>query len=313
MKNVTQGAAQTTGRVLMVRPHTFFSNPETASSNAFQIPEPEEATALAQGEFDAMVASLRDHGVDVIVVEDTATPETPDAVFPNNWISTHSDGTLITYPMQPMSRRLERRDDVVALLGDSHGLRVTRHVDLSVLEQDNEFLEGTGSLVLDHVQRRAYACYSPRTTQKALDRFCLEMDFAPVAFHATDRRGTPFYHTNVMMFVGSAVIVACVDAIAENDRERVVRALQADHELIPISQSQIDAFAGNMLECAGQGDKNLLVLSSRAQASLDDAQRARLSAHLDLLPMSIPTIETAGGSVRCMLAEIFLPEKGAAT
>ncbi len=309
MTNATRDAAQTTDTVLMVRPAVFFSNPETAQTNAFQTPEPDDATQLARAEFDAMVAALREHGVRVVVVEDTADPRTPDAVFPNNWLSTHADGTLITYPMQPVSRRAERRQDVIDALSAEHGFAVRRHLDLAVLEAQRSYLEGTGSLVLDRRHRRAYACLSPRTHDDALQRFCRDRDYEPIAFEALGADGTPVYHTNVMMCVGRDVVIACVDAIAAADRDRVVRAVQARHRLVDLSLAQMNAFAGNMLELAGPDGRGLLVMSATAHAALTEPQRAALAASCDLLPIHVPTIETAGGSVRCMLAEIFLPKQ----
>lgn len=308
MNDLPPPLRQSTHRVLMVRPATFYSNPETAQTNAFQQPEPEDASTLAQGEFDTMVVTLRQRGIEVITVDDTSQPETPDAVFPNNWLSTHADGSVVTYPMQPVSRRAERRADVVQNLSDVHGLAMARHVDLSLLEQDEHYLEGTGSLVLDRVHRRAYACLSPRTTMPALTAFCQKLDYEPIAFSAFGEDGTAVYHTNVMMCVGSAVIVACVDAIAEDDRERVTRAMGADHQLMPISLAQMNAFAGNMIELRSAQGYSVMVLSQTAFDSLSDAQRDILSGSTTLLPIAIPTIETAGGSVRCMIAEIFLPE-----
>ncbi|MEM6641315.1 MAG: arginine deiminase-related protein [Pseudomonadota bacterium] len=303
----TAANQQTTDTVLMVRPHRFYSNPETAITNAFQTPEPDDATTLALSEFDAMVAALSDAGVRVIVESDTPEPATPDAVFPNNWLSTHADGTVITYPMQPQSRRAERRQDILDGFKARHGLTVSRHLDLSTLENDGVYLEGTGSLILDRVGRRAFACFSPRTDPKGLARFCEATSYEPVGFTACDQDGVPVYHTNVMMCIGRQIIVACVESIDNDERGRVVDAFCAHHDLVPITLGQMNQFAGNMLELSTGDGEALLVMSSTAFNSLDASQRQRLEAACTLLPLDIPTIETAGGSVRCMLAEIFLP------
>jgi hypothetical protein len=304
--------SQTTSHVLMVRPWSFFSNPETAVTNAFQSTDHTDAvTPQAQAEFDQMVARLRELGVSVTVVQDTPEPLTPDAVFPNNWLSTHADGTVITYPMQPSNRRTERRDDVVCALGAEHGFEIRRQLDLSSLEAQDIFLEGTGSLVLDRVNRRAYACYSPRTHEAAFARFCAEMNYDAVGFDAAGSDGTPVYHTNVLMCVGSKFIVVCLDSIREKQRDQVKRTMAQDHEVIAISLAQMNAFAGNMLELQDANGRALIVMSQTAHDCLNDQQREQLAGYGQLVALSIPTIETAGGSVRCMLAEIFLPRGGA--
>jgi len=292
----------------MVRPRRFYSNPETALTNAFQTPAGNQVTEdEAVREFDEFVDCLGDHGVNVITIDDTPEPPTPDAVFPNNWISTHSDGSVVTYPMQPVSRRAERRLDVLDRLRE-RGYDVRRHLDLSALENDDVFLEGTGSMVLDRVHRRAYACWSARTHEAGLRAFCRAMIYEPVGFDAADQDGQAIYHTNVMMCVGDRFIVACVDAIDPAQRPRVVRAMQADHELIEISVAQMNAFAGNMLQVIGTGGEALLIMSQRARASLNADQVAALAQYARIVAVPIPNIEdAAGGSVRCMLAEIFLP------
>lgn len=307
----TATPAQTTHRVLMIRPCRFFANPETAKTNAFQSAAGLSVTeAEAVREFDAFADTLRGEGVEVIVVDDTPTPATPDAVFPNNWISTHADGTVVTYPMQPISRRAERRTDIIDALRDQHGLDVVRHVDLSALEQDDTFLEGTGSMVLDRVGRRAYACWSARTHEAALHSFCHTMEYEPVGFDAFGEDGTPIYHTNVMMCVGSTFIVACTEAIGAKDRERVTAKMVEHHELVPISLAQMNQFAGNMLEVTGRDGAARLVMSQRAFDALSAQQRASLERHTRIVPVAINAIEdAAGGSVRCMLAEIFLPAR----
>ena len=307
----TDTTAQTTHRVLMIRPCRFFANPETAKTNAFQSEAGLHVTeADAVREFDAFADTLRAEGVDVIVVDDTPEPATPDAVFPNNWLSTHADGTVVTYPMQPVNRRAERRTDIIDALRDQYGLSVARHVDLSALEQEGTFLEGTGSMVLDRVSRRAYACWSARTHEAALHNFCHTMEYEPIGFDAFGEDGTPIYHTNVMMCVGSAFIVACVEAIGEKDRERVAARMAEHHQLVPISMAQMNQFAGNMLEVKGRDGDSRLVMSRRAFDALTSQQRSSLEQHTRIVPVAINAIEdAAGGSVRCMLAEIFLPSR----
>lgn len=304
--------SQTTSHVLMVRPWSFFSNPETAVTNAFQSTDHTDAvTPQAKAEFDRMVEKLSALGVTVTVVQDTSEPLTPDAVFPNNWISTHADGTVITYPMQPANRRTERREDVVAALSTEYGFETRRRLDLSSLEAQEIFLEGTGSLVLDRVHRRAYACYSPRTHEEALRQFCSEMKYEAVGFHAAGADGTPVYHTNVLMCVGTGFIVVCLESIKDDQRDRLRRTMSQDHDVIAISLEQMSAFAGNMLELEDADGRALVVMSQTAHDSLTEQQQARLAGYGDIVALAIPTIETAGGSVRCMLAEIFLPRGGA--
>ncbi|MFK7886771.1 MAG: citrulline utilization hydrolase CtlX [Gammaproteobacteria bacterium] len=304
--------SQTTRHVLMIRPWSFFSNPETAPSNAFQTTDHDAAvTPQAQAEFDAMVLQLEAQGVHVTVVQDTPEPVTPDAVFPNNWFSTHADGTVVTYPMLPTNRRTERRAEVVRSLTEKHGFDVARQVDLSGFEAQDAFLEGTGSLVLDRVNRCAYACYSPRTHEKVLQAFCRELDFTAVGFDAAGADGTPVYHTNVLMCVGTRFVVVCLESIVASARERVERALRSTHDVVPITMEQMNAFAGNMLELQDADGQALIVMSQTAHDGLDVEQRAKLATYGRLVAVPIPTIETAGGSVRCMLAEIFLPRGGA--
>ncbi|MFK8014118.1 MAG: citrulline utilization hydrolase CtlX [Gammaproteobacteria bacterium] len=305
----TAAGEQTTDTVLMIRPHRFFANPETAKTNAFMTAAGTGVTTeQALEEFTALADTLRQHGVTVVVVDDTAQPATPDAVFPNNWFSTHADGRVVTYPMQPVSRRGERRADIFELLTSKHARTISEIIDLSELEARAIFLEGTGSLVLDRVNRIAYACLSARTHEIGLAHFCQEMDYLPVAFHARGDDGTPIYHTNVMMCVGDAFVVACLESVEDADRERVAAAMQAHRELIPITLQQMNAFAGNMLQLIGQDGQPLLVMSGRARAALDTQQVAALERHVRIVAVPINAIEdAAGGSVRCMLAEVFLP------
>ncbi|MEM6640534.1 MAG: arginine deiminase-related protein [Pseudomonadota bacterium] len=309
MSASSQSVSHTASTVLMVRPYEFFSNPDTARTNAFQTDAPADATARVQSEFDAMVEQLRAVGVQVVVLDDSADPVTPDAVFPNNWVSTHADGTLVLYPMEPESRRPERRADAITALFAEHGFEIRRLIDYTHFEADAHFLEGTGSLVLDRVHHRAYACYSARTHATVLRRFCEDLGYEPVGFQAQGQDGTPIYHTNVMMAVGTRVAIACLDAIRDSDRRRVETALRSEHELVAISHAQTSAFAGNMLEVSNEDGEAILVMSGTARAALDTGQVEALSAHCTLVPVDVPTIETSGGSVRCMLAEVFLPQR----
>jgi len=303
---------QTTATVLMVRPARFGSNPETAATNAFQragssLPAA-EVLERARREFDGLVRALREQGVDVLVVDDTPEPAKPDAVFPNNWVSFHPDGTVVLYPLLAESRRPEVRLDVLEEL-ERRGLFARRRLlDLRPLAP--AFLEGTGSLVLDRTQRLAYACLSPRTSPAALDAFCRELGYEPIAFHAVDARGMPIYHTNVMLAIGERVAVVCLASIRDaREREEVVRRLTGSgHELVPIDLGQMEGFAGNLLELRSRDGRALFVLSERARRSLRAEELAVLARHGTLLSVDLDTIEThGGGSARCMLAEVFGP------
>lgn len=304
--------------VLLVRPAAFAANPQTAGSNAFQLESagagPAATQAAALVEFEGLVGTLREAGVETVVIDDAASPVTPDAIFPNNWLSLHADGAAVLYPMMAPNRRGERRRDVLELLSRDYGFRIERVIDLSEWEQRGQYLEGTGSMVLDRVNRVAYACLSPRTDLEVLAEAAQLLDYEAVAFTAVDGGGVPVYHTNVLMCVGADFAVLCEEAIPDaGQREAVRRRLsETGHELVPISLDQMSAFAGNMLELASTSGERLLALSARAFESLDEPQRAALGAHCRLLVVPIPTIEaTAGGSIRCMLAEIHLPGKRA--
>lgn len=304
---------QTTNTVLMIRPARFGSNPQTAASNAFQQPaaaDRETAQQAAEREFDALVAALEGARVNVLVCTDTAEPVKPDAIFPNNWLSTHDDGTVVLYPMQAENRRLERRLDLVRGLAAEHRFDVQRVVDLSDAEQRGEFLEGTGSLVLDRVNRTAYACLSSRTHKQALDRWAEQLSYDTVSFAAVDEGGRPIYHTNVMMSIGSRVAIVCLEAIASPaERDRVRSTLVASgHEIVDISFAQMRAFAGNVLELVNRDGEAVVVMSERARDALTAPQIGTISQHAEIINAPISTIEDhSGGGVRCMLAEVFLP------
>jgi hypothetical protein len=304
--------AQCAAAVMMIRPAAFDYNSQTAASNRMQAPAEAalDASKLALAEFDAAVTALRGAAVQVCVVADTPLPPKPDAVFPNNWVSWHADGTVVLYPMQAPNRRLERRQEILEQVAQHTGYRIGRVLDLSPFEAQDRYLEGTGSLVLDHVGRVAFACRSSRTDEMLVRRWADQLGYQPVVFAALDRAGVPFYHTNVMLSIGSRVAVVAADAIVPADRERVLAALAArSRDIIAIDQAAVAAFGGNMLELLNANGQRVYVLSVHAQRMLPAATLARLDAGTDqLLALTIPTIERlGGGSVRCMLAEVFSP------
>ena len=301
----------------MVQPASFGYNPETAGSNKFQR-QPENAAggegAAARRELDGLVKALAGDGVQVCLVDDTPEPPKPDAVFPNNWVSFHEDGTVVLYPMQAVSRRRERRMDVIDAVAERLGFKVSRVLDLTSHETQGRYLEGTGSLVLDHVERTAYACVSPRTHPEVVAEWARELGYEPIIFSAVDRSGVPLYHTNVLMCIGEKAVIVGTEAIVAADRARVIERLRASgREIIELGQEEIERFGGNMLELAtwdeALGDSRVLVMSATARHALSADAFARLSACTDeVLAVPIPTIERlGGGSVRCMLAEVFLP------
>lgn len=300
-------------RVLMVRPACFGWNPQTQESNRFQRDDAafaRNANERACMEFDTLAAALRGAGVDVRVATDRTEPICPDAVFPNNWVSLHEDGTVVLYPMLARNRRLERRLDIIATLAAGCGLAVRRLLDLTHYESRGLFLEGTGSVVFDHAQRIAYACLSPRTHREPLAELCEELGYTPVAFAASDADGVAIYHTNVMLAVGPRTCVVAADAIDAADRERVLSSLAvAGRTIETIDARQMAGFAGNVLELRAADGRSVLALSSTAREAFGPTAFGRLAAAVDqVVVAAIPTIETlGGGSVRCMLAEVRLP------
>ena len=300
----------------MVRPRCFGPNEQTATSNAFQRPtewDADETQRLALGEFDGMVATLREAGVDVIVIEDSDEPVKPDAVFPNNWVSFHADGRVFLYPMESPARRAERRLDAIEALSGSYGFHVHEIVDLSALESRDVFLEGTGSMVLDRPNRVAYAALSSRTHMDALAEFAQRADYDIAAFEAHDGYGRPIYHTNVMMAVGTKFAVVCGEAIGDDTkRAAVIARLEATgRDVVHIDMSQLRTFVGNLLELSSTAGDPVIALSQTAHDSLTADQRERIVNCGRLVPVDVGTIEhVGGGSVRCMLAEIFLPRDG---
>ncbi len=294
----------------MIRPSRFYPNPETAQDNAFQQEAKvgDDLAMRALSEFDQAVAAIRGAGITVELFADTPTPEKPDAVFPNNWFSTHHDGRIALYPMYSPSRRRERRLDLIDALRERY--KVSEVVDYSPFEKRGLFLEGTGSLVLDHAHRVAYVSLSRRADREPLEKFCADFDFEPVTFQSFGNDGQPIYHTNVMLCVGERFALAGLETIADlGEREAVRTRLESTGKtIIALDREQIANFAGNALELRN-GNEKLLVLSERAAGALSASQRNTIEQFARLLPLSLPTIELAGGSARCMLATIHLPAR----
>jgi hypothetical protein len=292
----------------MIRPVNFGFNAETAVNNSFQVPgQDNEAQQRAQEEFDGFVLTLHNNGVDVIVVPDTPAPHTPDSIFPNNWISFHADGTVCLYPMFAVNRRQERKPHVLEKLKER--FIIERTYDLTHFEQENHFLEGTGSMVLDRDLKIAYACLSPRTDKGVLEEWCRAMDYQPIVFDAVDGKGQAIYHTNVVMCVADRYVVVCMDALPQAAEQELLRNTidQSGKELIDITLEQLNRFAGNMLQIASIQGETLLVMSSQAYHSLTPEQVNRLRSYNRIIHAPLTTIETnGGGSARCMMAEVFL-------
>jgi hypothetical protein len=306
---------QNAARVLMVRPASFGWNPQTAASNAFQSASGESGGTLQQSavlsEFDALADALQRAGVEVLIAADSPEPPKPDAIFPNNWVSFHHDGTIALYPLLAPNRRCERREEIIEQVVREGSFRVSRLVDLSHREAEQKYLEGTGSLVLDRAHRVAYACPSPRTDLDVLGEFAQQLDYELMTFEALDGAQRAVYHTNVVMAIGAGFAVVCGDSIVNAEHRAAVFAkLRATgHDIVDISLRQMGDFAGNVLELAPEKG-NLIALSTTALQSLTPTQRRLLESHADLVAVSIPNIEHfGGGGVRCMLAEIHLPKR----
>jgi len=298
--------------VLMVRPASFAYNPETAGSNAFQrndVQPTDTISAAAVSEFDTMVDLLRSHDIEVIVIEDDPKTARPDAVFPNNWISFHEDGSAILYPMMAENRRLERREDIIDLLKVK--FQINNVIDLSTYEKQNVFLEGTGSVIFDHANGKVYACLSPRTHEALVLKLAELLSYKPIVFCAVDENKTEIYHTNVMMSIGNGFAVVCLDAIPEEDQDKLLESFSNDGiKVIAISFQQMHAFAGNMLTVKTKSGDAMLLMSETAFKSLIPGQINEMSKYAEILPIPIETIEKyGGGSVRCMVAGIHLPRK----
>jgi len=301
---------QTTSHLLMIRPVRFGFNAQTAVNNAFQVADAnqQEVERKAIAEFDGFVEKLRNAHVDVTVVEDTPEPHTPDSLFPNNWISFHSNGTIVLYPMFAENRRLERKPTVLAAIKNKFLIQQTE--DMSVYENKQLYLEGTGSMVLDRDNRLAYACLSPRTNRQVLEDFCTRMNYTPVVFNSMDEKSQPIYHTNVMMCVADRYVVICLESIPdEKEKNNVIEKIKGSGKsIISIRLSQMNHFAGNMLQIENSSGEKILVMSSQAYESLSPDQINELSGFNTILHSSLHTIESnGGGSARCMMAEIHLP------
>ncbi|CAF3046764.1 unnamed protein product [Rotaria socialis] len=310
---------QSTSNIIMIRPACFCFNTETASSNVFQKDQYDDPSAAnkipkqALKEFDHMVEQLRSYGVDVDVIDDTPSPIKPDAIFPNNWFSTHSDGTIVLYPMLAENRRIERRQDIIKNLCQTH--HVTAIIDLSVYEQRNQFLEGTGSLVLDRINKILYAIRSPRTHETVVQRFTELINYQqpPIIFDSIDDNQKPIYHTNVIMAIGTRVAIICLESIVDQEqRNTIVKSLEQNgkRKIINITLEQLKNFAGNMLEVKNKQGDYLLAMSKTAYDSLTNEQKNLIEAtNTKLIYFDVSTIEQCGGgSVRCMIAENFLAE-----
>jgi hypothetical protein len=305
---------QTTSHILMVRPANFGFNEETAVNNAFQSRdnalEIKEIKRKAKAEFDAFVEKLRARAIHVVVAKDSAKPVKTDAVFPNNWVTMHHDGTMIFYPMFSPNRRLERDAEIVQLIENEY--IVDKKIHLEHYEATGKFLEGTGSMILDRVHEIAYACLSPRTELSLFDEFCDTVHFKRVAFHAVDGNNEAIYHTNVMMALGETFVVICLETIRdEQERLHLIKHFErTKKEIIEISLDQMMLFAGNMLQVRNDFNETFLVMSEQAYNSLNAAQIAHIQRHTQIIYADIKTIETyGGGSARCMMAEIFLEKK----
>lgn len=304
--------SQLASAVLMIRPAGFHNNPLTAESNRFQgktDASPEQQQLDAAIEFDGLATLLVEAGIQVVVIDDTDEPPTPDAVFPNNWVSFHADGTVVLYPMLAINRRDERRQDIIESLARKHGFHISQIVDLTDHENYGRHLEGTGSLVLDRVNRIAYACLSPRTHLDALGDFAQQLDYEIVAFDAVDRGGAAVYHTNVLMNIGENLAVICAESISRPEqRDAVLRSLKnTGHDIVSLTYDQMDSFAGNMLELRNSDGDRIIAMSQQARNSLTAEQLGLIESNAKIVSASIDRIEaSAGGGVRCMLAEIHL-------
>ena len=307
---------QITDTILMIRPVNFRMNEQTAVNNYFQEDLDLKNAAInqkAQEEFDAFVKVLRDKGINVIVVDDTPEPNTPDSIFPNNWISFHADGTVVLYPMFAENRRNERRGDILDIL-EEKGFQIENIVDYTSAEEEEVFLESTGSMILDRVNEKAYCALSERASEELFIEFCEDFEFTPIVFSANqsvDGERKPIYHTNVMMCLAETFAVICLDAIDDKkERKNVLNHLKQDGKaVIAITEAQMHHFAGNMVQVVGTSEKRYLVMSSAAYGSLTKDQIDKIEQNCEILHSDLETIETCGGgSARCMMAEVFLPK-----
>lgn len=303
---------QLTSNIMMIRPHNFGFNEQTAETNKFQKKTNSLVSSHALNEFNNAVKTLRTNNINILIFDDLIDVDTPDSVFPNNWISFHSDGTVIVYPMLAMNRRKERRPDVIQSLSTIYGFYCSKVIDLTLYENKNKFLEGTGSLVLDRTNKLAYACLSERTNEEVINKFCKELGYTAIKFHAYDSTGFPIYHTNVMMALGEKFVMICLDSIKDkNEKEWVITSIKkSGKDIIPLSNDQILNFAGNALEVLDKDGNKKLILSKKAFNSLLKEQKDEIEKYCEIIKIDVSTIEECGGgSIRCMLAEIFLPQK----
>lgn len=301
-------ASQITSSIIMVRPAAFGFNVETAANNTFQqVPGSSQADVQAKAieEFDRLVSVLRNEGVEVKIIEDTIEPLKPDAVFPNNWISFHEDGTVVTYPMYSSLRRKERRQGIIDEIAGVYKIRQQIHLENN--ESNQKYLEGTGSMVLDRVNRIAYACISPRTDLNLLEDWSKKMDYTPFTFQAL-HHGQQIYHTNVMMALGDGVAVVCLEVVdPQRGKELFAHLISFGREVVMLEKEQIDSFAGNMLAIRNNRGEQLMVMSAKAHRSLSADQKNVIERHARIISSDVQTIESVGGgSVRCMIAENFL-------
>jgi hypothetical protein len=299
---------QTSNAVLLVRPASFGFNPETAASNAFASAADEHAASEVLKEFDAVAERLEGAGVEVVVLEDTPDPAKPDAIFPNNWVSFHADGTMVLYPMESSSRQREREPERLVGLLEQHGFAVQRTIDLSHHERHGRFLEGTGSLILDRPERRAFANLSPRTDPHVIADFDDRLDYTTFLFDARDRSGRPIYHTNVLLSLGTRFAILCEEVVAQEYRPVLLDEIEASgRTIITVDFEQMKSFACNVIELEGR-DGPAIAISAAAKGSLRPDKLKRLESFGELLDVAIPTIErVGGGSIRCMIADIHLP------
>lgn len=317
MRKLLSQMSQTTNTILMVRPVNFRMNEQTAVNNYYQEPIdgvlPETINTKAQKEFDAYVEKLRDIGVNVIVVNDRKETDTPDSIFPNNWVSFHQNGDVGLYPMFAENRRLERREDILETL-ENEGFLIKNIIDYTSAEEEFVFLEGTGSVILDRVNRKAYCALSPRADEDLFFEFCEDFEYMPVVFVANQTvngERKPIYHTNVMMCIAETFAVICLSSIDDKkERKNVIKHLKEDgKEIIDITENQVTQFAGNMLQVKGNNDERYLIMSQSAYDALTKHQIQTIEKHCEILSSSLDTIETCGGgSARCMMAEVFLPK-----
>jgi hypothetical protein len=315
MTSVTT-SAQLTSSVMMIRPVNFGYNKETAESNAFQVADvPEGAAALqekALKEFNAFTERLNQAQIEVIIFDDAPSPYTPDSIFPNNWVTFHEDGRVVLYPMQAHNRRLERKQQFITSLKQDHGFQISEIIDLSYFEEEEKFLEGTGSMILDRQHKIAYACYSSRTHPEVLNFFCNLFGYKAVLFNALDKNNIPIYHTNVVMSVGENIAIVCTETIKDASEKNQLTGLlkETGKKVIDLSMDQLFSFAGNMLQLKNRQNQPVLVMSQQGYESLTHKQKDEILAVTDILHSDIRHIETyGGGSARCMIAEIFCPRR----